>query len=239
MLVRDHPAATVAAQPEREPQSVVRGPLRQLVGRAAGQQGRGEPDVHACGHVYRPEFERRPGAQVLEERRPRLGICLEAFDASTGWGDVEHGDVTGVPDQHTTRIAGGHAAGPPLDQLADGGHVVAGVVARTVTVRFSDSESTHRRGRPIGVIGAAVFIHTTPDVDPCKTVGGWTFYGYTTERRLDVTFPEDVAPGQQVYLTAHWLSPRLEPGPLATPTPVNIQGGGVSNALRGTLARAA
>lgn len=115
---------------------------------------------------------------------------------------------------------------------------VVSVVNRTVTVRLSDADGPFRRGRPRGVIGAAVFTHSKPGINPGITPSGWTFSTYATGRTVDVTFPDDVAPGQTVFLTAHWLSPRLEPGPLGNPIQVNIQGGGVSNLGQG-LSRAA
>ncbi|HEY7116316.1 MAG TPA: hypothetical protein VH475_07010 [Tepidisphaeraceae bacterium] len=134
-------------------------------------------------------------------------------------------------------LIGRPAAAPFLAVLA--------VSGRSVRLRLSDADSA-RTGKPAGVLGAMLFSYTAPAAagPPAPTVEGlppadlqaWRFEGHTTRTTIELAFPSDLAPGSQVWLTARWLSPRLQSGPIATPVSTHL-GGGVS--LGSTLRLAA
>jgi hypothetical protein len=114
---------------------------------------------------------------------------------------------------------------------------VDAVTGRTVRLRLLDPDST-RRGKPAGVLGAVLFSYAAPPAPPRPTPDGppptdlrdWRFEGHTTRTILDLAFPADLPPGTQVWLTARWLSPRLQGGPAANPVSTHL-GGGVAMRL--------
>lgn len=100
---------------------------------------------------------------------------------------------------------------------------IVSVNGRTVRIRLHDSQNAGRRGKPPGCAGAAVFSFVgaeAPD-DPAL----YTFQGNTTQPKFDVTFPNSVAPGTLVWLTAMWFNERALSGPACTPISTNTQFG--------------
>jgi hypothetical protein len=97
------------------------------------------------------------------------------------------------------------------------------VVGRTVKIRLHNSEVAGKRGKPAGVKGAAVFSHVgaTAPTDP----SAYDFEGNTTLTVVDVVFPDTVAPGATVWITAFWFNERAQSGPAATPVQAVIQYG--------------
>jgi hypothetical protein len=103
--------------------------------------------------------------------------------------------------------------------------VEVGVVAgRLVNVRLHPSDS-ERRGMEIGAKGANVysFVGPTPPADPRD----YHFEGMTTRTITQVLFPNTVASGATVWLSACWVSARGQTGPASAPVAFTLQGGPV------------
>jgi hypothetical protein len=100
---------------------------------------------------------------------------------------------------------------------------VLSVSGRTVSIRLHNSTVAGTRGKPPYVKGASVFSHVgaTAPTDP----NAYKFEGNTTRTRVDVTFPDSVAPGATVWITAFWFNERTQSGPAATPVQAVIQYG--------------
>jgi hypothetical protein len=100
---------------------------------------------------------------------------------------------------------------------------VLSVRGNTVSLRLREGGDSSRRGKPVGVSGAAVysFVGAVPPTDE----RGWTFEALTSRVKTDVEFPNRVAPGSRVWFTAFWFNQRKQSGPAATPVTTNLQGG--------------
>jgi len=112
------------------------------------------------------------------------------------------------------------SSAPGLDVLSVSGW--------TVKIKLHDSDSTAKRGRPAGVIGAAVFSFVGAEAP--TDIAAWRFEGNTGRTKLDVAFPDTLAPGAKVWLTAFWFNGRKQSGPACAPVSTNLQGGSVSMA---------
>lgn len=108
---------------------------------------------------------------------------------------------------------------PPADAPALD---VVSVSGRNVRIRLHDA-NTEKRGKPLGVLGAAVFSYVGAEAptDPAN----WKWEGNTTKILFDIAFPLSVAPGAQVWLTAAWFNERTQNGPLCAPASTNVQFG--------------
>jgi hypothetical protein len=97
------------------------------------------------------------------------------------------------------------------------------VTGRTVRVNIHDSASSSKKGKPAGAIGSNVysFAGATYPTDPAA----WQFEGQATRNIFDVTFPDTVAGGSQVWICATWYTRRGETGPISTPLTTFLQGG--------------
>jgi hypothetical protein len=100
---------------------------------------------------------------------------------------------------------------------------IISVIGRTVKIRLHSATDASRKGKPPGVKGAATFSYVGEE--PPTTTGAWKFEGNTTETVFPIEFPESVAPGAKVWLTAQWFNERTQPGPGCTPVSTNIQFG--------------
>lgn len=100
---------------------------------------------------------------------------------------------------------------------------VLAVFNRTARVRLTDSLSPSRRGKPDGVIGAAVFSYV--GATPPASLDDWKAEGNTSRTSVDVVFPTELPPGAQVWLTARWLGPRFQSGPACVPVTAHLPGG--------------
>jgi hypothetical protein len=76
------------------------------------------------------------------------------------------------------------------------------VVGRTVRIHIHDSQEANRRGRPVNVKGASVFSFV--GAEPPAGPDGWKAEGITNMTKVDIAFPESVAAGAQVWITAQW-----------------------------------
>jgi hypothetical protein len=100
---------------------------------------------------------------------------------------------------------------------------IVSVSGRTVRIRLHDLTDAARRGKPAGVAGATVFSYVGATA-PAE-LSDWKFEGNTTRTTVDVLFPETVAPGAVVWLTAFWRNERDQAGPSCPPVSTNIQFG--------------
>jgi hypothetical protein len=91
---------------------------------------------------------------------------------------------------------------------------ILSVLNRTVKVRLRDIENPDRRGKPDGVKGATVFYSVGDDApsDPAE----WSFAFNTTRTVFDVDFPQTVAAGAKVWLTAFWYNTKAQSSPPAS-----------------------
>jgi hypothetical protein len=105
---------------------------------------------------------------------------------------------------------------------------VVSVIGWTAKVRLKNTETIGKRGKPAGVLGANVFSHVgaTPPTD----IGAWKFEGGTGRVTVDVVFPNTLAAGTTVWLTAFWFNGRKQSGPACAPVSCNLPGGSVSMA---------
>lgn len=105
---------------------------------------------------------------------------------------------------------------------------VKSVTGWTVKIKLSDTASSAKRGKPPGVSGANVFsfVGATAPAD----MGLWKFEGGTGKTNVEVVFPNTVAPGTKVWLTAFWFNGRKQSGPACVPVGATLQGGSVSMA---------
>ena len=101
--------------------------------------------------------------------------------------------------------------------------VVMGVRNHTVSLQLQNAVSS--RGRPREAVGATVF-YCVSDETPWP--GDWQYCGNFGRTNINITFPETLAPGTKVWITAEWMNSRLEPGPRAAGVSTNLQGGGVA-----------
>jgi hypothetical protein len=102
--------------------------------------------------------------------------------------------------------------------------VIENVNGRVVSFRLIDPENPTRRSKPAGVAGANVFSFVGENAP--EDINDWVFEGNNTRTILDVTFPNTVALGAKVWITAAWYNPRGEAGPGCPPVSAHIQFGG-------------
>jgi hypothetical protein len=99
------------------------------------------------------------------------------------------------------------------------------VIGRTVKVRLRVMNA-NRRGKPEGVALATIF--SCVGDQPASDIANWKYEGVTSKVVMDVTFPDSVAGGSQVWITATWANSRGQAGPMANPAATYVAGGGVS-----------
>lgn len=103
---------------------------------------------------------------------------------------------------------------------------VVSVRGRTVTLRLRDGSSSHRIGRPVGVAAATVLSYV--GATPPTSITGWNLEGVVSKTVVDVTFPDSVAPGAQVWFTCYWLNRKSQSGPACDPVNTYLQLGAVT-----------
>jgi hypothetical protein len=99
---------------------------------------------------------------------------------------------------------------------------VISVSGRLVTVRIHDG-ATESRKKPFGAIGANVFsyVGTEAPTDPAV----YHYEGMATRAKTQLMFPDSVASGATVWLSAQWVSARGQLGVGSTPISFTLQGG--------------
>jgi len=101
---------------------------------------------------------------------------------------------------------------------------VRSVSGRLVNLRLHSADS-ERRGMEHGARGANVYsyVGATPPTDPRD----YHFEGMTTRTITQILFPNAVASGATVWLSACWVSARGQLGPASAPVNFTLQGGAV------------
>jgi len=102
---------------------------------------------------------------------------------------------------------------------------VTSVVGRVVNIRVHGAAPDSKRGKIPGAVQANVysFVGDAPPDDP----RAYHFEGGTTRAISKILFPNTVASGATVWLTACWVSGRGESGPACQAVPFTLQGGNV------------
>lgn len=122
-----------------------------------------------------------------------------------------------IPDTEPTPI------GPPAEMPV---LRIAAVRGRTLDIELRNTEN--KRPKPAGVKAANLF--TWVGDNPPGDLKQWQFEGGTTKSDPTFTFPESVAPGTPVWVTALWINPTLQPGPACAPVKVHTNYDGLSQA---------
>jgi hypothetical protein len=99
---------------------------------------------------------------------------------------------------------------------------VVSVVNRLVKVHVHDAASASR-GLPFGAISANLYSFVGPSAptDPRE----FHFEGATTRARTQILFPDGIASGATVWLSACWVSARGQRSAGSTPISFTLQGG--------------
>lgn len=130
----------------------------------------------------------------------KLVKIIQAYPGTT---DTERSDLgLTIPDTGPTPVPA-PAEAPQLDVVAR--------FNRTIKIRLHDASSPTSRGKPATVATATVFWAIGPAAPADMT--GWTFYTNTGKTVVDVEFPDTVAAGAQVWITAFWSNAKGESGP--------------------------
>ena len=119
----------------------------------------------------------------------------------------------------------------PTPQPAPGTKPVVSIVSvmgRTVQLRLRDAASPHRIGRPPGVSGATILSFVGAAAP--ASLGQWKFEGNITKTVVNVVFPDTIAPGSLVWITAFWSNRKDQSGPPSDPISAYLQYGTVSMA---------
>jgi hypothetical protein len=101
---------------------------------------------------------------------------------------------------------------------------VESVDGTVVNIRLSDPANPSRKRIPAGVNGAVVmsYVGETAPTNPTA----YSFQGSVSRTTMVATFPETLAPGTKVWLTACWFNERKQPGPACAPVAAIINYGG-------------
>lgn len=104
---------------------------------------------------------------------------------------------------------------------------IISVSGRTVSIRIHDP-SSDSRGKPFGATGANIysFVGDSAPSDPRV----YHYEGLATRSTTQVLFPDTVASGATVWLSAQWVSARGQLSTGSTPISTNLPGGSVAAA---------
>jgi hypothetical protein len=101
---------------------------------------------------------------------------------------------------------------------------VLSVLGRLANVRVHDAGS-ERRGLPFGAKSAYLFSYVGPTAPTDATA--FKFEGETTRAKAQILFPDSVASGATVWLSACWVSGRGQRSMGSVPISFTLQGGAV------------
>lgn len=101
---------------------------------------------------------------------------------------------------------------------------VVSVSGRLVTIRIHDAASESRRKAP-GAVGANIFsyVGAAAPADP----GAYRYEGMATRSTMELLFPNSVASGATVWLSAQWITARGQTSVGSSPMSFTLQGGAV------------
>jgi hypothetical protein len=103
--------------------------------------------------------------------------------------------------------------------------IIKSVGGWTAKIQLRDANDSARRGKPIGVSGAAIFSFVGAEAP--SDIGSWKFEGNTGKTRQTVQFDNTLAAGTKVWLTAMWFNGAKDAGPACAPVTFNLPGGSV------------
>lgn len=153
--------------------------------------------------------------KTMVEATRKLVQTLQNWPAMT---DVKRTDL-GIPlrDNEPTPIP------PPkvMPRLE-----VMSVTGRLFELQLQDDKGEKRW--PAGVKGANLFSHVGPN--PPSDLTQWKFEGGVTRLNPQVVVPDTVAPSTEVWFTALWVNPKLQPGPACAPVQDYTNHSGLSQA---------
>jgi hypothetical protein len=101
---------------------------------------------------------------------------------------------------------------------------VISVSGRLVHVRVHDTE-TESRGLPFGAIGANIYSFVGPEAPADPRI--YHFEGMTTRSKTEILFPDTVATGATIWLSACWVSARGQTSIGSVPISFTLQGGAI------------
>jgi len=104
---------------------------------------------------------------------------------------------------------------------------VAAVNGRVLDLELRREDGTTKR-KPQGVRGCWLYTHVGEN--PPTDLQAWKFEGGSTKSNPQIVFPETVAPGTQVWVTALWVNPTDQPGPACAPVKTHINFNGLNQA---------
>ena len=110
--------------------------------------------------------------------------------------------------------------GPELDVIA--------VDVRSVYVKMRDRENPLRRGKPVDVASAMIFVAVGDE--PPQSLSAWRQVATASKTGWAFDLPADVEPGMKFYVTACWCTATQKMSPLSEPVAAYVQYGGVSRA---------
>jgi hypothetical protein len=97
---------------------------------------------------------------------------------------------------------------------------ILSTIGRKVKVHLHDNTSETKRAKPPGVVGAVITSYHGPNPENPAL---YKWEGSTNRSTFEIEFPESVAPGTVVYLSAMWLNAKNESGPACPPQRTTIQ----------------
>lgn len=104
---------------------------------------------------------------------------------------------------------------------------VAAVNGRVVDLELRRQDGTTKQ-KPVGV--RAAWLYSYVGDTPPMELTAWEFKGGTTKHNPQIVFPESVAAGTPVWVTALWVNPTDQPGPACAPIKTHISYQGLSEA---------
>lgn len=152
---------------------------------------------------------------LIREARMLAGI-IQKYPGTT---DAQRAEL-GLTVPHTPTPQPAPATAPMVEVVSVSGHIVR--------LRLHDATST-RRGRPAGVVAAAIYSFVGPVAPPPAEIHRWTSEGDVSRpHAVDIVFPTSVPDGARVYFCAQWMNAKMERSPASSPISTNLAGGGVS-----------
>ncbi len=180
---------------------------------SANHQTANNPDTRSPTAIIAKDGARHALVQLIRS----LARIIHAHPAVT---DVERSELgLSLRDRSQSPI--------PAPTIAPGLDIIS-AVGRTIHLRLHESSASLRRGKPRGV--AAAGFYSSIGAAPPAELDDWHFHGHASRTRVSLAFAAEIPPGALIWLTARWLNPRMQPGPLAHPVSIHL-GGGVSTGV--------
>ncbi len=115
---------------------------------------------------------------------------------------------------------------------------VISVTGRVVKIRVCDKDSSTGRSKPFGARLSQIFSYVGEE--PPADSRAYHFEGFSSRTTTQITFPNEVASGATVWLSASWMSARGESSIASVPIRFTLTGGPIVAAavdvLRATAA---